>query len=301
LISITNYRGWIVIASSFFLLPFFAFAYTSPGKPTGFVNDFAGLLSVEQKQNLEGELDVFKKDTTTEISVVTIRTLGGDDIESYTNSLFREYGVGEKDKNNGVLFLVAVDDKQMRIEVGYGLEGALTDTETRDIQENIVKPYFKDGNYEAGIVGGTRGIMEAVRSEFTAPANSQSTTGISFESVSPFLFVFGIFIIQVLFGILAPTKSWWLGGVLGGGIGVVIGLFFTSLLVGALSAGALALLGLFFDFLVSKSYQSQGKSRRDFWTSGGLGGWGGGRRGGGTGFGGFGGGSSGGGGSSSSW
>jgi uncharacterized protein len=272
----------------------------SPGNPTGFVNDFAGVLPAEQKQNLEAELEAFKKETTTEISVVTIQTLAGDDIESYANTLFREYGVGEKDKNNGVLFLVAVKDRQMRIEVGYGLEGALTDIETRDIQENIVKPYFKDGNYEAGISEGTRGIMEAVRSEFTAPANTQNTTGNFFEAISPFLFAFGIFIIQVLFGILAPTKSWWLGGVLGGGIGVGIGLIFTSLLVGVLSAGALVMLGLFFDFLVSKSYQSQGKSRRDFWTGGGFGGWTGGRSGGG-GFGGFGGGSSGGGGSSSSW
>jgi len=298
--SITKFLKQAILAA-LFLLPSLAFAYVSPGNPTGFVNDFAGVFSVEQKQNLETELDAFKKETTTEIAVVTIKSLDGDDIESFANTLFREWGIGEKDKNNGVLFLIAIEDRKMRVEIGYGLEGALTDVESFRIQEDLVKPLFREENYRQGIVLGTQAIKEAVRGEYTAPVGSVNGTSESTATTIVFaILIGGIIFFQTMFAILAPTKSWWLGGVLGLGVGSVIGYLAFSFFVGLVTAGALAIFGLLFDFIVSQTYTGIGKSRRDFWTSGGFGGWGSGGSSGG-GFGGFGGGSSGGGGSSSSW
>src|SRR3989339_611184 len=139
---------------SFLFFCFFAFvivaqvvfAYSSPGQPNGFVNDFANVIDSTTKTNLEAEIQSFEQTTTHEIAVVTIKTLEGDTVENYANDLFKEWGLGKKGADNGVLFLVVVDDRQMRIEVGYGLEGALTDLQSRGILDNIARPYFKEGD-----------------------------------------------------------------------------------------------------------------------------------------------------------
>lgn len=266
------------------------FAYTSPGAPSGFVNDFAGVISGQTKQSLNIDLQNFAKDKNHEVVVVTIKNLEGDTIENYANSLFREWGIGKKEYNNGVLFLVAIDDRQMRIEVGYGLEGALTDIESKHILDDVVRPYFKSGDYEKGIVSGATEIKKAIEGEIVATKQSNNN---DLDGVIEVVFVFGIIFISWFGSILARSRSWWLGGVIGGVTGVILwailGIWF-FILIGAI-------VGLIFDYLVSKNYQSGKRS----WWAGGDRGFGGGSFGGGGGFGGFGGGSSGGGGSSSRW
>ncbi len=95
--------------------------------PKGKVNDFANLLKPEDRATLEEVVAEVERDTTAEIAVVTVATLGGKPVEEYANRLFSEWGIGKKGRDNGVLILIARDDREMRIEVGYGLEGVLPD------------------------------------------------------------------------------------------------------------------------------------------------------------------------------
>lgn len=270
-------------------------AYSSPGEPTGYVNDFAGVLSVATKQQLETRLSLFDVSTSAQVTVVTIKSLGGDTIENYANKLFEDWGIGQKGKDNGVLLLVAVDDRQARIEVGYGLEGALTDAESsRIIREHII-PRFKEGNYDQGVIDGVEAILTAAAEDLQPlheTTNRSTNTGF-LEDGLPML-VFGFMALQWVLAILARSKSWWLGGVVGAIIGAIMWGFIGSVVLG--------LFGLLLDWLVSRIYKKSSETGHYPWWIGGRsgfgGGFGGGRSGG---FGGFGGGRSGGGGSSGRW
>jgi uncharacterized protein len=266
------------------------FAYQSPGKPTGLVNDFAGVLSSDQKSQLESKLESFRNQTSNEIAIVTIPTLGDTPIEDYANQLFREWGIGSKENNNGILILAAINDHQLRIEVGYGLEGAVPDLLTKQIQEQEIIPSFKNGNYAEGLNKGVDALMQASQGEYTGN-NQDSVPQISTGMI---IFIL-IFVFQFLVAILAPSKSWWFGGVLGGVAGGIIGYIGGALLFGIIGAVAGIGIGLLLDYFVSKNYKGGGRGGGP-WFFGGFGGGGSG-----GGFGGFGGGSSGGGGSSSSW
>ena len=112
----------------------------------GFVNDYAGLLSPAVKAKLEAQLTQLEKDTTAEVAVITIKSLEGDSIEDYASRLFEKWGIGKKGVDNGVLFLVALDDHMMRIEVGYGLEPIITDGRAGRIRDNDVIPRFKNND-----------------------------------------------------------------------------------------------------------------------------------------------------------
>lgn len=290
-------QSCVGMLASLFVGLFFAstvFAYASPGKPTGFINDFAGVLSKENSAVLERQLSNFSKGGNPEVVVATVPSLGGDAIEEYANALFREWGLGQKDKNNGVLFLISRDDRKIRIEVGYGLEGALTDIESRHILDDVVRPHFRTGNYDAGVSGGVGAIQKAIQEELVIP-ETQKKKGLSLQSLEAIV-MFVIIGFSWLASILGRSKSWWAGGL----IGAVAGggaWFFTQWLYWLPIA---VVAGLLFDYLVSKNYsQHTGDHHPAWWAGGTWGGWD--RWGGGGGFGGFGGGSSGGGGSSSSW
>ncbi|MEK7654293.1 MAG: TPM domain-containing protein [Patescibacteria group bacterium] len=283
---------WAFLALGF--LPLLAFAYTSPGNPAGFVNDFAGVLTGDQRLQIESQLVEFKKNTGAEISVVTIKNLGGDTVENYASELFQEWGIGQKGKDNGILFLVAVEDHEMRIEVGYGLEGALTDAQSYWLQQNIAVPAFRNDDFYTGISGVTQKIIAAVNQDEVIPSESPNNS-LSSSDVESFGWL--ILIVPLwLARILGRSKSWWLGGLLGGAGGLILGFVYGFLYTGILSTILLVPVGLLFDFFVSRGYQ-KGKLTGVYpwWIGGGRGGHGGG------GFGGFGGGSSGGGGSSSRW
>lgn len=289
----------------FLIVPVLALAYSSPvtdayarywaspGNTSGLVNDFAAILSAEQKTALETGLASFEKETGNEIAVAIIKNLGGDAIENYAEELFKEWGIGKKNADNGVLLLVSLEDREMRIEVGYGLEGALTDSESKWILDGAIAPFFKDGKYYEGIAAGMDKIAEAVKGEIVSESSPKKSGKIPFNVfivVAWFLFV-------ALASILGKSKSWWTGGIVGGIIGVIVGIIKGFVFVGAIALAVLIPFGLIFDYFVSRSYQ---KSK----LNGGVGPWwlGGGKGGGlGDGFGGFGGGSSGGGGSSSKW
>ncbi len=287
------FRDALYLSLFILIFPLALLAYQSPGKPTGFVNDFAALLGDENKGFIENKLSQLQKDTGDEISIVVIRSLGDDTIENYAAYLFQEWGIGKAGKDNGVLVLVALDDHKMRIEVGYGLEGRLTDIQSSYIINNIMKPNFKAGNFFQGINLATDQLIAIVKGEDSVV----NTVGSDFSrpDLGSFLFYF-IFILIWLSSVLARSRSWWGGGLIGGFFALLISLSFGFMFFGLVAFVFLVPLGLFFDFFVSRAY---GRGRLSghipWWAGGGRGGSGFG------GFGGFGGGRSGGGGSSGSW
>jgi uncharacterized protein len=126
---------------------------------TGRVMDGAKIISPATKQQLTTQLAAHEQQTTNQMVIVTLPSLQGQPIEEYGVALGRHWAIGQKGKNNGLLFIIAPNDRQVRIEVGYGLEGVMTDAESSTIIQQIVLPEFKSGNYEAGIVKGTTSIL----------------------------------------------------------------------------------------------------------------------------------------------
>lgn len=277
-----------------------AHALDIPPVPPDFpIADQTSTLTADQRASLGATIAAETKTSSNQIAIVVIRSLDGEAIEDYSLRVARQWGVGDKSHNNGVLLTVALNDHKMRIEVGYGLEGALTDARCSRIIRNDMAPQFRAGHYYEGIRVGLDGIIKSIHNEYVARPNPQAGNTLGNESA------FWLVVIPLIWisAILARTKSWWAGGVLGAGAGGAIGMFYGFVYVGLLSIVGLTTLGLLLDMAVSRNYQRHGSSGGSpSWWAGGTrfgGGFGGGRSGGG--FGGFGGGGFGGGGSSGGW
>lgn len=273
-----------------FLLPLSLLAYISPGQPTGHINDFAGLLSPQVRSELETQLADLKTQTGSEVAVVTIPSLGNDEtIETYAEKLFQEWGIGKEKEDNGLLLLISRDDRKIRIEIGYGLEPVITDIESAHIISDLISPAFKAGDYDKGTTQAIARISQDIQVGSPPEVKSHDVPFAPF--LGQFLYITIFFFIWVV-SILARSKSWWAGGVIGALLGWII-------FSGIISIVLLTGIGLIIDYIVSKKYrESMNTGLTPPWW---IGGGGSGRSGGGGGFGGFGGGSSGGGGASGSW
>lgn len=159
--------------------------------PVGYVNDFANILDSATVSWLDAYISRIEADTTAEIAVVTVDNLQGWEIEDYAIRLFSQWGIGKRDKDNGVLLLASKEDRVLRIEVGYGLEGAITDLEAGNIIESIIVPWFRQDDYSQGIYNGVLAIGEKIYAEHgivpeelpqgsVAPAASQAGGGIPY-------------------------------------------------------------------------------------------------------------------------
>ncbi len=157
------------LLSAFLLLAGVLTAQKALPKPTGYlVNDFAGLMSRSEVEQLGRKLSDYAKATSTQIVVVTENSLEGEDDFEYSNRLAQSWGIGgSKEKSNGVLLYVAKAERKVRIQTGYGAEGFLTDALSRRIIEQIIVPAFKAGNYYQGIDQATSSIMDLSRGEYT--------------------------------------------------------------------------------------------------------------------------------------
>lgn len=142
--------------------------------PPRLVNDFTNTLTEVQKQVLETKLVNIDDSTSTQIAVVIIESTEGYDIAEYNTALGREWGVGSKDLNNGVILLIAKSDRKLNISPGYGLEGALPDITCKHIIEEVIVPNFKADDYYRGIDEGTDAIIRAVKGEYTVPRERKS-------------------------------------------------------------------------------------------------------------------------------
>jgi len=137
------------------------------------VTDQTGILSPSEQARLEENLMAFENETSNQIAVLIVNSLEGEAIEQYSIDVVDKWKLGTASKDNGVLLLVAVQDRQVRIEVGYGLEGALTDLISSQIIRTVIAPEFRKGNYYAGIDQATRAIMLATKNEYKADPRQQ--------------------------------------------------------------------------------------------------------------------------------
>ena len=232
--------------------------------PPRLVVDLTGTLTADQRSALEAKLVAYDDSTSNQIAVVIVPTTGDYDIAEFSFALGRKWGVGNKEFNNGVVFLIAKNDRKVFIAPGYGLEGAIPDIIAKQIIENIVVPNFKGNDFYGGINAGTDALIQAAEGEYKAPA------GYGDRGKQKRIPLLGVIIAIIIFWIIFSK----IGGGGGGG-----------------------------SFMSRRGYRNfRGPSVWWFPTGGGGGGGGfGGGGGGGGGFGGFGGGGFGGGGAGGSW
>jgi uncharacterized protein len=269
-----------------------AFAFNLPpndGLVTVQVDSGVVVLTKEERDTLAEKLTAYDQTTSNQIAIVILQSLQGEPIADVALQFGRAWGVGST-KDNGILILFSYEDRQVRIEVGYGLEGAVPDLVASGIIEKDMIPHFSEGKYAAGFEEAVTSLEKHIGGEYTPDRYAKTDGGGSFY---PLLFFF-IFLQWVL-AILGRTKSWWLGGVFGG----ITGLGSAILYGWWLAIPLLIPVGLLLDFLVSRNYGQRGSTK--WWAGGGWGPGGGFGSGRGGGFGGFGGGGFGGGGASGHW
>lgn len=130
------------------------------------VHDEANVLTANDKAMLEYVLQAERDSTSNQIAVLIVPSLEGDDIDAYSNRVFNEWKLGQAKKDNGVLFLIAIEDRKMRIEPGRGLEGVLTDAQSSRINRNQVAPYFRQGDYANGVKAAVVAIIQSIKGEY---------------------------------------------------------------------------------------------------------------------------------------
>ena len=184
------------------------FAYYDLGAPQGYVNDYTNTLTANQKSILESKLTIFEKESSNEIAVVIIDSVKEDYIENFAVKLFEDWKIGKKKQDNGVLILVAISDRKMKIEVGYGLEGSLTDVQSSWIINNIMKPRFREDRYYEGIDESVDKIIDITKGEFEVPANvNRAPRSSSTAFVVIILIIQIILVIAILRLILSKSKG----------------------------------------------------------------------------------------------
>ena len=152
-------------------LPSGAVALDIP-QPSGYVVDDAHLLSADTVLKLEHFLRDFDKSDSTQIVVLTIPSLQGEPLDEYSLKVAESWGIGQKGKDNGALLLIAKKERKIRIEVGYGLEGRLTDLIAGRIVDNVIEPRFKEGDFDSGVVDGVVAMTQVVRGEYKGDGES---------------------------------------------------------------------------------------------------------------------------------
>ncbi len=178
----------------------------------GYVNDFTNTLNSQEITYLNQIALQLKEKTGIEFVTVIINSFGNDTIEEYANKLFEKWGIGSKEKNDGLLFITALQERKTRIEVGYGLEGILTDGQAGSILNKFIIPYFKVGNYKKGIIVGNIAIAQYVakangvelsNTPQLVPQNSEEL------QIPGYLKVIFVLIFALLIFISIITGNWW--------------------------------------------------------------------------------------------
>ena len=210
---------------------FCAPAWAAPQFPalTGRVVDAAHVLDAATQADLTEKLAALEQRTTRQLVVVTLPSLGGDDIADYGYQLLRHWGIGQKGQNNGVVFIVVPSEHKVRIEVGYGLEGVLTDALSSVILQRAVLPKFRAGDVQGGIVDGTGAIISqlaadepAAQAKVTEAARAPTGHFNPLGAIFPIIFLFFLFSSIFRRGGGGGGLGWFLpmmilGGMRGGG------------------------------------------------------------------------------------
>jgi uncharacterized protein len=157
----------LLVAFALFSLTSYAtFAKDIPVKSNQLVNDYAKILSSEENNYLEQKLKAYNDSTSSQFAIVIERSLEGEDLFDYTHKLAETWGIGQKNKDNGLLIYVVIDDHKTQIQVGYGLEGAIPDGLTGQIRREVLNPAFKAGHFYKGLDKATTLLMKAASGEF---------------------------------------------------------------------------------------------------------------------------------------
>jgi uncharacterized protein len=280
-----------VVVFAFFFLPSFvgSSAAIDLPSPQGYVSDYAGVIEASRKAGIESLLSQVRSQTGIEMAVVTVTSLQGLQVDDYANQLFRKWGIGGKKENNGLLILVAPNERKWRVEVGYGLEGELPDGFVGEVGRQMV-PYFRAQNYGGGLYVAAQNIVTAIAEKRgitieglnrplpPAPSRAQRPRRSSGAlPVSLLIFFFFLFIFVI--GIVARFRAFRHGYRRRFRYGVGSEWFLYPIIFGGGGSGGFG--------------GHSGGGSHDWGSFGGGGG--------GSGFGGFGGGSSGGGGASGDW
>ncbi|WP_262908645.1 TPM domain-containing protein [Hymenobacter translucens] len=272
-------RPWLASLLFLLLFSFPGLLQAQDGKipprpnPPRLVNDLAGLLRPDEEDALERKLVAYNDSTSSQIAVVIVPSMGGQEIADYSQQLYESWGIGQKGNNNGVLVLLSQQERKVRIQTGYGLEGAIPDALAKRIISNTMTPAFQQERYYEGLDRGTDQLIALARGEYKADPEQMPRPRSTDGSGSGWRF--WLIIGAIILFILLRSRGGGKGGGRNRGSG---GMFIPPIIFGDFSGG-----------------------RGVFGGGGGFGGGFGGGGGGGGGFGGFGGGSSGGGGASGSW
>jgi uncharacterized protein len=287
-------RSSLHVLAVLFVLAGAAFAKDVPYL-SGRVNDEANLIPADQRQRIEAKLAQLEQQTGDQVAVLTIDSLDGEAIEEYANKVARTWALGQKGKDNGLLLLVSKGDRKMRIEVGYGLEPVLTDLQTSIIQNEVIIPHFKQGDFGGGIEAGVDAIASTIQGKPVEPAPVPQPRG-GGNGAWPGYLIFALFALGPFLLNAIRSRSWIVYVVLLPVLFLLGSL--ANVVVGMIAAGLWLVLFPILRLILPQTPASGRFGGRGGWWIGP--GWGGG---GGGGFGGFsgGGGSFGGGGSSSSW
>jgi uncharacterized protein len=164
-----------------------------PNPPVA-VNDFANLLEPFQKQALEQKLEAYNDSTSSAIVVITVPDLQGYDIAEVALKYLRDWGIGVKGKNNGVVILVSKNDHKARIETGYGMEGVLPDITAKQIIDERMIPFFKNNDYYAGFNNAVDAVIQATAGEYKADPNAQKNNKVTAGKIIPLVIIFLVII-----------------------------------------------------------------------------------------------------------
>ncbi len=197
-----------IILLGFLFLSINLFAQDFPAKSDKLVNDFTNTLTSDQLNNLEQKLLAYNDSTSTQVAVVIMKSIGAYEVADYANKLAESWGIGQKAKDNGILLLIALDDRKVTIQTGYGLEGVLPDAICKRIIENDIKPAFKKQDYFTGIDNATTTIFKFAAGEYTADNYSKKSKKNKIPK--------GLLIVAFIFFVFFASRNKGNGG---GGIG----------------------------------------------------------------------------------
>ncbi len=199
-----------------------AAALKVPPPPDHRINDYAGALSAADRSRLEQQLIGRERKSSNQVVVAIFRSLEGESLEDFSIRLAQAWRIGQKGLDNGVIFLIFLDDRKMRLEVGYGLEANLTDAIALSIIRNVVAPRFREGRIADGIAAGLEAIDQAIAGTYqrAAPASKRRSTLDTYWTLILFLIFFGGLvwvIVPALFASAATRRQGWTGGSSGWG------------------------------------------------------------------------------------
>ena len=235
-------------------LPMAAYGLDVP-KLQGYVNDYAGMIGPSVKSRLEEELRTFEQSDSTQIVILTVPSLEGESLEEFSIRVAEAWKIGQQGKDNGVLFIVSQQERKIRIEVGQGLEGELTDLMAGRIIDQVIKPRFKQADYDGGFITGVSALISATRGEFKAEPRSAQRRQKGFPPFLTFLLFLGIFVL------ILGSLSRILGGI-AGALGLPAFVYLAVLPIGAIAIILLALVGFGGGLFLPRLFSSGG-SRRD--------------------------------------